>query len=95
MILVAHVARMSEMRYEHIFFIWRTGPRWEDTRMDLRRNRAENCGMDSTGSRLEQVAGPCENNNEPSPFITGREYDWVNLSFSRRTQPQEVSQLST
>jgi len=38
---------------------------FERARLDMRINRMEECRLDSSGSGQGQVAGSCENGNEP------------------------------
>jgi hypothetical protein len=42
--------------------------------MQLTEKRYEGCGLDSTGSEYNAVAGSCEHGNDPSVSIKGGEF---------------------
>jgi len=71
---------------------WPTCKRQDNIKVDLRRNRVWECGLDSSGSRQGPFSSCCEHGNEPSDLKkTGNSLTcWVTISFLRMTLVHQV-----
>jgi hypothetical protein len=61
--------------------------------MDLEETSVWRCGLDSNGSQLGTVTSSCEQGNEPSGSIKGRNFftSWATIIFSRKILLDTVS----